>query len=74
MFQGKPHMNIASQVLATIIIFVAFHTYLAKLKTQHHLQYNARAIEKMQSRHYKKILGEKKSANKKNRNLSLEQP
>ena len=74
MFHGKPHINIASQILATIIIFVVFHTYLAKLKTQQHLQYNAIAIEKMQSRHYQKVLAEKRLIKKKKLESSIHQP
>jgi hypothetical protein len=74
MFHDKPHLNIASQLLAGIVLFVAFQTYLANLKTQHHLQYNAIAIERMQLRHYQKLLAEKKKSLNKESKPSLDQP
>ena len=74
MFHDKPHLNIASQMLAFIILFVAFQTYLANLRTQHHLQYNAIAIEKMQARHYQKLLAEKAKSLNKDSKPALDQP
>ena len=74
MFHDKPHMNIASQVLAGIILFVVFHTYLAKLRIQNALQYNAIAIEKMHLKHFQALLKKQEKSPHKDQKKSLDSP
>ena len=52
MFSEKPHMNIISQLLGAVVLFVLFQIYISSLRIEQALNGTNYAITQMQQRHF----------------------